>query len=35
MIKLKINNEEIEVEEGTMILEAAQKLGYKIPTLCY
>ena len=35
MVNLKINNEEIEVEAGTTILEAAQKLSYNIPTLCY
>lgn len=35
MIRLQINREEIEVEAGTTILEAAKKLHYKIPTLCY
>ncbi|MBT9140478.1 MAG: NADP-reducing hydrogenase subunit HndC [Dehalococcoidia bacterium] len=35
MINLIINNQAIEVEPDTTILEAAAKLGIKIPTLCY
>jgi len=35
MVKLYINNVEVQVEEGTTILEAAQFLGFPIPTLCY
>jgi len=35
MIKATINNIEVEVKEGTTILEAAKKAGFKIPTLCY
>lgn len=35
MIRLQINGESVEVENGTTILEAAKKLHYKIPTLCY
>ena len=35
MVKLTINNRQIEVEEGTTVLEAAEALGIKIPTLCY
>jgi len=35
MIKLKINDIEVEVAEGTNILTAAQKTNIKIPTLCY
>ncbi len=35
MIELKINGETVKVHEGTTILEAARKLHYKIPTLCY
>lgn len=35
MIHLTIDNQEIEVEEGTTILEAAQEKGIFIPTLCY
>lgn len=34
-IKLFINNKPIEVEEGTTILQAAQKMDIEIPTLCY
>jgi NADH dehydrogenase/NADH:ubiquinone oxidoreductase subunit G len=35
MIKLQINGLDVEVEEGTTLLEAGQFLGIKIPTLCY
>jgi len=35
MIKLTIDNQTIEVEEGTSVLEAAQQLRINIPTLCY
>lgn len=35
MINVKINGNAIAVPEGTTILEAAEKLNYKIPTLCY
>ncbi|MDR1388849.1 MAG: [FeFe] hydrogenase, group A [Treponema sp.] len=35
MISLKINGIQIEVEEGTSILKAAEKVNVKIPTLCY
>ncbi|MBA4417594.1 MAG: ferredoxin [Syntrophus sp. (in: bacteria)] len=35
MIKATINKIEVEVEEGTTILEAARIVGFKIPTLCY
>ena len=35
MIKLTINNLAVEVQEGTTILDAAKKLKFKIPTLCY
>ncbi|MGB3480093.1 MAG: FAD-dependent oxidoreductase [bacterium] len=35
MINLTINGQKIEVEKGITLLEAAQKLGIKIPTLCY
>ena len=34
MIKLKINNRVVEVEPGSTILQAAQKLGIFIPTFC-
>jgi len=35
MVKLIIDKQEVEVEEGATVLEAAQKLNIKIPTLCY
>ena len=35
MVKLTINNQPVEVKEGTTILEAAETLNIKIPTLCY
>lgn len=35
MIKLKINNIEVQVNEGTSILQAAQSLGINIPSMCY
>ena len=35
MISLTIDDREVEVEEGSTILEAAQKAGIGIPTFCY
>jgi len=35
MIRVSINNIEVEVKEGTTILEAAKKAGFTIPTLCH
>lgn len=35
MIRLKINNKEIQVEEGTSVMKAAQKMGIDIPNLCW
>lgn len=35
MIKLNINGIDVEVEEGTTILEAAKKVNIDIPTLCF
>jgi NADP-reducing hydrogenase subunit HndD len=35
VIELTINRKEVQVEPGTTVLQAAQKLGIKIPTLCY
>ncbi|MFK7840257.1 MAG: NADH-quinone oxidoreductase subunit NuoG [Bdellovibrionales bacterium] len=34
-VKLTINNQEIEVERGTSILQAAQQLGIEVPHFCY
>ncbi len=35
MVKLTIDNQEVETEEGSTILDAASKTGIYIPTLCY
>lgn len=35
MVTLRINGLDVQVEEGTTLLEAARFLGFKIPTLCY
>ena len=35
MLKIKIDNKEIEVNEGSTILEAAKSLGIRIPTMCH
>ncbi len=35
MIKLNIDGIDVEVEEGTTILEAARKVNINIPTLCF
>lgn len=35
MVKLTIDNKQVEVPEGTTILKAAKKLHIEIPTLCY
>ena len=35
MAKLKINNIDVEVESGATILDAANKVGVHIPTMCY
>jgi NADPH-dependent glutamate synthase beta subunit-like oxidoreductase/ferredoxin len=35
MLKLSIDNREVQVPAGATILDAAEKLGIEIPTLCY
>jgi heterodisulfide reductase subunit A len=35
MVTLVIDGQEVQVEEGTTVLEAAQKADIEIPTLCY
>jgi len=35
MIKLTIDNKEVEVAKGTTIFKAAKEIGIEIPTLCY
>ena len=34
MISININNQNMVVPEGTTILEAVRKAGFKVPTLC-
>ena len=35
MLKLKINDKEIEVEEGLTVLQACEVAGFEIPRFCY
>jgi len=35
MLKLKVNDTEIEVEEGLTVLQACEKAGVEIPRFCY
>ena len=35
MAVLTINDQQVEVEEGTKLIQAIEKLGIKVPTLCY
>jgi len=35
LVNLKIDNIEVQVPEGTTILEAARKININIPTLCF
>lgn len=35
MIKFKIDGEDVQVQKGTTVLEAARTIGIKIPSLCY
>ena len=35
LINLTIDNQNIQVQKGTTILEAARKAGIDIPTLCF
>jgi len=35
MVHIRINGHEIEVTKGTSVLKAAEKVGVKIPALCY
>lgn len=35
MVQIKINGIELDVPKGTTVLEAAEKAGITIPTLCY
>ncbi len=35
MLKIKINNNDIEIEEGLTVLQACEKAGVEIPRFCY
>ena len=35
MLKLKINNNDVEVEEGLTVLQACEQSGIEIPKFCY
>ena len=35
MLKLKVNNQDVEVEEGLTVLQACEKAGVEIPRFCY
>ena len=35
MFKLKVNNIDVEVEEGLTVLQACEKAGVEIPRFCY
>jgi len=35
MLKLKVNDTEVEVEEGLTVLQACEKAGFEIPRFCY
>ncbi|MCR6544332.1 NADH-dependent [FeFe] hydrogenase, group A6 [Dehalobacterium formicoaceticum] len=35
LVTLKIDNQEVQIEKGKTILDAANQIGIKIPTLCY
>lgn len=35
MVKLYINNKEVQVEAASTLLDAIVRAGYKVPTLCY
>lgn len=35
MVKVIVNGKEVEVEEGSTVLDAVSKAGYHVPTLCF
>ncbi|MBK7712043.1 MAG: (2Fe-2S)-binding protein [Bacteroidales bacterium] len=35
MVRIKLDNKDFEVSEGTSVLNAAREAGFTIPTLCY
>ncbi|MEM0025128.1 MAG: 2Fe-2S iron-sulfur cluster-binding protein [Zestosphaera sp.] len=35
MVKIYVNNYEVDVPPGTLVIDAIEKAGYEVPTLCY
>jgi NADH-quinone oxidoreductase subunit G len=35
LIKLKINDREVQVPQGTLVIEATRRLGIEVPSFCY
>ena len=35
MLKLKVNDKDIEIEEGLTVLQACEQAGVEIPRFCY
>ncbi|MGO8477604.1 2Fe-2S iron-sulfur cluster-binding protein, partial [Rhizobium ruizarguesonis] len=35
MLKVTIDEQTLEVEDGSTVLQAAQRLGIDVPTFCY
>jgi NADH-quinone oxidoreductase subunit G len=35
LIKLKINEREVQVPQGTLVIEAARRIGTEVPSFCY
>src|SRR5437879_3446147 len=35
LIKLKINEREMQVPQGTLVIEAARRIGTEVPSFCY
>ena len=35
MLKLKVNDIDVEVEEGLTVLQACEKVGVEIPRFCF
>ena len=35
MVTVKVNNRIVEVEDNSLIIDAAKKAGFQVPTLCY
>src|SRR6266702_1091241 len=35
LVKLKINDREMQVPQGTLVIEAARRIGTEVPSFCY